>query len=167
MPQDTAQATEQKALWEIFDRYREYVKHQYDLTNHRTTWFVTMNAFLFTTFGFTIQKKLEVIGGLREELACPQKTVQVCRIIEQTDAFMLTLCAVGTISSLVAFFLLQSARRPIKALEIKWEQLIGIRNVPPEQVAARLRDTHMILLVGGLSKDAAHWGRWLTLSFPI
>jgi hypothetical protein len=36
-------------LTELYQLYRDYVEHQYELLNHRTNWFIGVNAFLLTT----------------------------------------------------------------------------------------------------------------------
>jgi hypothetical protein len=158
--------SDETKLASIFERYRDYVKHQYDLTNHRTTWFVTMNAFLFTTFGFTIQKKLEILARPEMAAGCTEQVKSVCAAISEVNLFMIALCMVASFSAFVAFILIESARRPIVGIAEKWEELIGIKEIQSEHMVQALRSREWLLLVGGMSRRAAYWGRIATPLFP-
>jgi hypothetical protein len=52
-----------KKIEELYLNYRDYIKHENILINYRTTWLITIQSFLITTFGFSYQKKFEVISS--------------------------------------------------------------------------------------------------------
>jgi hypothetical protein len=48
----------------IYKTFREYIRHEDALINNRMTWVFTIHGFLYATYGFTIQKKLEVDNNI-------------------------------------------------------------------------------------------------------
>lgn len=55
-----------KALGEavlIYQQFRDYAKHEDGLINNRMTWIFNIHGFLYATYGFTLQKKLEIISS--------------------------------------------------------------------------------------------------------
>ena len=48
---------EWKGLLDIYDRYRDYTKHEDDLINQRSTWHLILQGFLFASFGVFIQSE--------------------------------------------------------------------------------------------------------------
>lgn len=166
---------ERDTKWEVFTAYRSYVQHQYEITNHRTMWFATMQAFLFTTFGFTVQSKLNVLGsavfsGKTEGLSIESASLRL-GFVRNIDIFLIFLCLIGGFIAVIVYYLLDSAREPIAALAEKWETII-FDGKQPNDLTTDLKnslkeaDFHFPLLVGGHSQKAATWGRALTLSFP-
>jgi hypothetical protein len=155
-------------LGQIFDRYRSYVIHQYDLTNHRTTWFVTMNAFLFAAFSLITSAKLNLLSNLmtKDLQICAGGVSTKCNVFVEPDFFLLIVCVIGAFSALIAFLLIESARRPIAVIATKWEQQFGIAGAPSKEAVEKLEGGPWLLLVGGLSRRNALWGRVATPLFP-
>ena len=44
----------------IYEMFRDYIKHEDGLINSRLMWILTINGFLFTAYGLTLQKKLDI-----------------------------------------------------------------------------------------------------------
>jgi hypothetical protein len=50
-----------KAHIKLYEVFREYIKHEDSLINNRVTWLSQIHGFLYATYGFTLQKKLEIM----------------------------------------------------------------------------------------------------------
>src|SRR5262249_24622108 len=48
----------------LYSAFRDYVKHEDDLTNNRLNWNFTIQGFLFAAYSFSVQKIVEVRGTL-------------------------------------------------------------------------------------------------------
>ena len=51
---------------EIYRIFREYLQHEDGLANNRLSWMLTIHGFLYASYAFTIQTKLQV-GGSSEK----------------------------------------------------------------------------------------------------
>jgi len=140
--------------YDVFYIYRDYVKHQYSLTDHRTTWFVSINSFLFAAFAITLQTLASATNGHLSDIRAD--TLILLRVI----------CFVGAYSALIAYILIESSRRPIGRIAEKWEKHIGTDKLE-DKVADELKGTDLLLLVGGVSRAAAFWGRFGTPLFTL
>ena len=134
------------------------MKHQYELLNHRTNWFIGINAFLLTTYGFTIQKKLEVTRS-------PQRIPDdFLNVMHKADAFLLAISIFGLMLSCLAYPLLQAAIKPIYQLDNLFRELgqqadkISMTAEAP-QAKARIPN-----IIGGL--NAKTRGPRLTAAIP-
>jgi hypothetical protein len=47
---------------ELYVLYRDYIKHEDELINARISWMINIQSFLIATFGFSYQKKFEVVS---------------------------------------------------------------------------------------------------------
>jgi hypothetical protein len=47
---------------ELYVLYRDYIKHEDELINARTSWMINIQSFLIATFGFSYQKKFEMVS---------------------------------------------------------------------------------------------------------
>jgi hypothetical protein len=107
------------------DFYRDYLKHQYELLNHRTNWFIAINAFLLGTLGFSIQKRAEL--SLRTD-----SNVELLKSTLATiDSFSILLSLLGIALALITPVLLSAAARPIYRISHLFKQLGEQLNEPP------------------------------------
>jgi hypothetical protein len=52
-----------KYYQELYVLYRDYIKHEDNLINARISWMISIQSFLIATFGFSYQKKFEIINS--------------------------------------------------------------------------------------------------------
>lgn len=112
-----------------YDRFRDYVVHEDDLINQRTTWMITVQSFIVATFGFGVQKKLEVASGLATlRLFCSSEKVDQLKSIPiatgQLDTLLYGLCLLGGV---IAYFTLRSvnaAASAIEHLKADWDRAV-------------------------------------------
>lgn len=45
----------------VYETFRNYVRHEDSLINNRMTWLLSIHGFLYATYGFTIQKRIEIV----------------------------------------------------------------------------------------------------------
>lgn len=88
-------------LDKTYDRFRERISREDELINQRTTWFVTFEAFLFTSFAFLVGK----FAGIQFEL------LSSC------------LGFVGISVATTTFVSVRAAQCAINSLKLKWETL--------------------------------------------
>jgi hypothetical protein len=53
-----------KDNFDIYETFRSYIRHEDGLINNRITWMLTIHGFLYASYGFTIQKKLEILDKI-------------------------------------------------------------------------------------------------------
>ncbi len=58
--QDPPKAERLRDDLKIYEIFRDYIKHEDGLINSRLMWILTINGFLFTAYGLTLQKKLDI-----------------------------------------------------------------------------------------------------------
>jgi hypothetical protein len=87
----------------------------------------------------------------------------------RADCFILlkVICFIGSYSALIAYILIESSRRPIGRIAEKWENHIGTAGLEDEVVKKQLKETDLLLLVDGISRAAAFWGRLGTPLFTL
>jgi hypothetical protein len=108
---------------EIFIIFRDYVKHEDMLINQRMTWMITIQSFLIATFGFSYQKKIEIISKVfTDDNLSPQNIVGLMRVIQTFNVFLLIICGIGIVMSMITSSLLEAARLAISGLEKKWNE---------------------------------------------
>lgn len=111
-----------------FDKLQDYVKHEDNLINQRLTWNITIQAFAVTTYGFSIQKKIEVYGKIFEGCKLPiaQQTLQECAAqpliaqLGKIDQFLIGLACSGILMNIVALLGIQAAHQAIGNLNSLW-----------------------------------------------
>ena len=102
----------------VYRIFREYLQHEDHLINHRTTWLITIQSFLWATFGFSYQKKYEVLERITNT------TVGVKDFSQQTKEFdlsMIILIVVGFLTAFLAIFSIWAAANAILHLAKEWE----------------------------------------------
>ena len=60
---------------ELYEAYRSYVRHEDQLINFRTTWFITFQSVLFGIYGFTGQRLAEIQLKMLESAGTAQDTL--------------------------------------------------------------------------------------------
>jgi len=157
---------------ELFNTFRDYVKHEDDLINNRLNWNFTIQGFLFAAYYFPLQKIADVNlefakGSLRPELLAVlnlQGTVRELRIV------MVTVAAVALLVSLAICFSVWAARAAITKVEARWHDLYPEYGPSPNKT-----DTHgspkdvfpFPGLIGGGNPKAHSAGFQAPLFLPI
>ncbi len=106
----------------IYEMFRSYVEHEDDLTNNRITWMLAIHGFLYASYGFTIQKKLEVFDKINAIVATNptvnfdnyMRTGQLRYVLVEIEVFLITIACVGLFISLFAGFSVRAAHRAIQ-----------------------------------------------------
>jgi hypothetical protein len=119
---------------EVFTLFRDYVKHEDMLINQRMTWMITIQSFLIAMFGFSYQKKLEIISKVfTEKSLLEDKLVGFMQTVQTYNVFLIIICMIGIGMSWITGYLLEAANLSIGGLEKKWEttsELYEIKHLP-------------------------------------
>lgn|SRR5208282_1782123 len=99
---------------ELYKLYRTYLEHEDNLINYRCNWMYLIQSFLVATYGFTIQKKLEVLGHIEKPLHDIPEFLQETLI--QIDRFLYVISVVGIIVSCIGLPSVYAAISSIKSL---------------------------------------------------
>jgi hypothetical protein len=114
---------------QIYDLYRDYVKHEDELINRRLSWNLTLQGFLFAAYGVSFQ------------------------IVGSKPYLRLLPCVFPVVGGLVAFLVLMSilaAQEAIRGLETHWLK-------PLNSIEADVKEM-LPELTGGSQKFAKFWG---------
>lgn len=105
---------------EFFKAIRAQIEHEDALCNHRMTWFIALNAFLFGAYGFSLSAESGATVGpdLRD-------TIKNAR-----DA----MAALGIMSSVATFFALGAAQLSIYRLVSRWYEFSGHGHIKFPQI---------------------------------
>jgi hypothetical protein len=103
----------------IYGVFRDYVKHEDGLINYRLTWLLTINGFLYATYGLTIHKKLEVAQKIADvmrehpnlDFECYVRGGSLAISIAQIELFLLGIIFVGIIISTLGLVSIVAAQR--------------------------------------------------------
>jgi hypothetical protein len=134
-------------LEKLYELYRDYIKHEDDLINHRSTWHVLIQGFLFATLGYMGQWQ----GGSN----APDSWH-----IERQH-LVLILASVGVIIGLLAFRSTRAAVRASKKICETWND--NIENVDVYKEALKLLPG----LAGGGDITAVKMGKQPAIWIPI
>jgi hypothetical protein len=108
------------SLDSLYRIHRDYIQHEDTLVNQRTTWLITIQAFLIATFGFSYQKLFEVAEKMNGR-DTPVAVDQLGPIASEYKTFLAALAIVGVVTSFAAFFSIIAARRAVGAIAKNWE----------------------------------------------
>lgn len=101
-------------IHEHFKIFRDYVEHEDGLINNRLTWNTTIQAFLFTVYGFSVQKLADIHAkpGTQD--------------ITEKALFWLTfvLPVFGGGISYLTYKGVMAAQRAIENLEQQWDEIV-------------------------------------------
>jgi hypothetical protein len=133
----------------IYQQFRDYAKHEDGLINNRMTWIFNIHGFLYATYGFTIQKKLEVISAVATATLSKfnefhhdaRDLWQVGNLgiaILEIDIFLLGISVLGLFLSLFG-------RDSIKAAEMAEDQLRHLFHQKFSESMARAIESNRVL----------------------
>ncbi len=89
---------------DVYNLLRKYMEHEDSLVHQRTSWFLTLNSFLFASVALVLSADAEKFAFSRAELT----------------AFLVILAVIGTVSSVVAFLGISAAYASTKAIKDTW-----------------------------------------------
>ena len=141
-------------LEDIYKIHRDYLEHEDNLINHRTTWLITIQSFLLATFGFTYQKRYEVAAKLYEHSQASLSALGQVNV--EYHIFMAILCVIGVGVSITAFLSIESATLAIKGLKKSWSNVANGNNT-----------SHLPELTAGGDSKAESRGFGMPLVLPI
>lgn len=95
----------------FYATFRDYAKHEDNLVNNRLTWILTIHGFLYATYGFTLQKELEVLYRPDKPIA------DACYTLSQSYIFLFIITLVGATISIVGFLSIRAAKRSLEYLD--------------------------------------------------
>ena len=97
---------EKIGMIDLYNIYREYIKHENTLINNRISWLTTIQGFLFAAFGLIIKNGHEpIISG------------------EKVSCFLRVIAFVGAAVSVLTFISALGAIKSIDKLEISWKSI--------------------------------------------
>jgi len=137
-PQDFDQRARQ---YQIF---RDYLEHEDDLLNHRSTWHLAMQGFLFAAVGVLLQSKSD------------DSNMDALRMLRQWLPYIIPL--VGLSIAILAAFSMSAAHKAINRLSDDWEHVRLEYPTPLPILPA---------LAGAGDTSAKGWGQLPTLGIPI
>lgn len=145
-----------------YNSTRDHVKHEDDLINHRMTWLITLQAFLFGAYGFSLSAEASLT------------TISNAQLFGKRDLVLLDiysaragLAYIGVASSAIMLFPLISAGRAILRVARDWNEYVS-NLTPPIQVPNIIGNADRPLmyylgLVPILGLPIASIGVWLLL----
>ncbi|MDD2800022.1 MAG: hypothetical protein PHE96_01075 [Methylococcales bacterium] len=111
-----AKANDSKRGEEFYSLLRDYIKHEDDLINQRMTWLMSVQSFLIATFGFSYQKKFEIVS----KALINKETQALGFSIVEYDLFLIMLIVVGIATSYFALQSIEAATHSITQLRERW-----------------------------------------------
>lgn len=129
----------------LYDIYRDYMKHEDDLLNQRSTWHLLIQGFLFATLG--------VIGEWQVAQRGPDP------LYTERGFLVYVLAIVGVVIAYAAFVSIKAANDAIDSLEARWLLITG----------AYERQTKYLLpaIAGGGNPDAKTRGKKPAMWIPV
>lgn len=107
----------------LYTAHRDYIVHEDDLVNQRTTWAITIESFVIAIFGLAYQKKMEgllAFFGLDEDKK--SFSVEVMKTFDHVfDQFLIMIAVFGLIVAMISGVAVYAAQRAIKVLGEHWE----------------------------------------------
>jgi len=126
---------EEQRYQRLFAMYRDYVKHQYELLNHRTNWYILIQSFLFVGLSFSSQALTSIDNRSGNEL----KSAFYYFVLIST-----ILSVVGVYTSYSAWFGVKAAGTPIQQLQDRWKEVVA-----NDAGLSSVKHRMPVLLVGG------------------
>jgi hypothetical protein len=90
-----------EARFKLYEVFRGYIKHEDGLIDNRVTWLSQIHGFLYATYGFTLQKKIEIMQQVSSHVDESTSTFMYMSkshlgsSILELDAFMLFIAVIG------------------------------------------------------------------------
>jgi hypothetical protein len=132
-------------LKELHKMYRDYMKHEDDLINQRSTWHLLLQGFLFTTLG--------VIG----EWQLPKNGNDP--LYTERGFLVFVLAAVGATIAYLSFISIRAANRAIDTLHKKWDDIQGVFEHPAKNLLPEI--------AGGGGRNAKRDGKRPAMLIPV
>jgi hypothetical protein len=98
----------------IYETFRNYVRHEDTLINNRLTWILTIHGFLYATYGFTLQKELEVMRALQHHTPYHSP---LCYTLSQAEIFLLGIAFVGASISFFGWLSIHAAKQSASSID--------------------------------------------------
>jgi len=104
----------------LYNAYRDYVKHEDTLMNVRMTWFLTIQAFLFSCYALLNQKRIS--AGNFELVRSWQEFIDITELKFKFSLIILVLiCFFGYFTARRSYISVRAASLAIVALRSKWD----------------------------------------------
>lgn len=159
------------------------MQHEDNLINHRLLWNLNIQGFLFATYGFCLQKILEIDERVAEFNNTPPPTGAAISLHKATISFgtlaglqdlekvaHYVIPGIGFVVALTSFLGTLAARRAIQRLELDWKKKV-LKLDPDDKVHCDrvMNSTVPFLpnLTGGGSKRARMLGFGAPLLTPV
>lgn len=164
---------------ETYEAFRSYARHEDNLINNRMTWMLTIHGFLYASYGFTLQKKLEileklkprfVIWGEATNLPLHEYPLPFRQTLFEIEAFLGLIAVIGFLISLYAWLSVRAAKSAIVTLKRTYEkEHLGFPD-DPERKFIELNDRPKLVLpplAGGGEKYAHEVGHSASMTIPL
>ncbi len=140
----------------LFNVYRDYIKHESDLMNVRMTWFLTTQAFLFSSYALLNQKRIssgafEIVKSWQEFIGdFTQLKLRFSTMI------LILICFFGYFIARRSYISVRAASHAIMKLRDRWNE-----EMPNDNTFPRLPG-----ITGGGDEKAMNEGWALAASLP-
>ena len=116
---------------EMYKAHREYVVHEDDFVNQRTTWAITIESFVIAIFGLTYQKKMEgllTFHGL-DDKKTTSAAIKINQFVELFDQRLNMIAVFGFAVAVISGIAVYAAQRSIFGVNTAWK-----KEMPQEEV---------------------------------
>ena len=104
----------------LYNVYRDYIKHENTLMNVRMTWFLTTQAFLFSSYALLNQKRIS--AGAFEAVRSWEEFSGITDLKFKFSTVILTLiCFFGYFTARRSYISVRAASLAVMALRRKWD----------------------------------------------
>jgi hypothetical protein len=147
-----------------YSLFRDYVKHEDDLVRHRLNWNLNIQGFLFATYGFSIQKMVEIKANLLNSRP-PLIVIESDKSWVALRVLVKTLPVVGFGVSLLVLLGVGAAKIAIDKLHDDWEDCENRRYKEespklPKMTGAGVRTAHYLGFYAPLMIPVVFMGAW-------
>jgi hypothetical protein len=147
----------------LYGAFRDYVKHEDDLINHRLNWNFTIQGFLFAAYGFCMQKVADVRTALLPHSSEPNfPNAAAIGSIRELQALMIVICLVGFAVSVFVWIGVKAAQIALKEIEEKW----CAEHPEYNRAATKTHGPDLPGIIGGGSRSAHNWGHLAPIALP-
>jgi hypothetical protein len=124
---------------ETYQLFREYLQHEDELANNRLSWMLTIHGFLYASYAFTVQTKLQVAQRINSDLLAQLPGADsaghagsypasfLIASIWQVDSVIFLICFVGFFISLVALRSIGAAGKANETILKVFEKQFGVQ----------------------------------------
>ncbi len=144
---------------EFLDMYRiyiDYIRHENDLLNQRTTWFMTAQAALILVASYLLQKYLEVFGGFFKDKSFSDLNYELKNMVVLLVLFWAVVCLLGIVTAASASRSIKAAVKAQQCLEERWA----------EKFLVRADELGLPRLMGGGDREAGGKGGYFAEKLP-